>query len=376
MEIKTKRKLVRLRNSAFRRYIRKHEKHLPVLFFMGGFIFDTMTLGRIDRIYDLSILCLHMIFLTVNIYLLNLADDQKWKNTFIERFEIYLPLAIQFSFGALSSAYVIYFSRSVSLSKTASFFIILVFILFANELLKKRISNKYLQFSVLYFLSFTFFSFIIPVFIRKMNQDIFLISGFTSLAYIFSLLIFIYLVSPSTRKEVHLGKMISMILILYTTLNFFYFFKLIPPVPLALEEGIVAHQVEISNDKYKVIYEADEWYIFWRDHRLEFTHRPNEDVYIFTSIFAPTNLEKAIAHRWKWLNPTTKNWEIVEDIAYEIKGGRTGGYRGYTYKNNVKNGIWKVEVITVDEELVLGVVDFEIVSGSSTKQIDLKERTF
>src|SRR5690606_11299362 len=305
----------------------------------------------------------------------NLVDDGKWKDTFIERFEIYLPLAIQFSFGALSSAYVIYFSRSVSLSKTASFFIILVFILFANELLKKRISNKYLQFSVLYFLSFTFFSFIIPVFIRQMNQEIFLISGFTSLAYIICLLIFIYLVSPSTRKEVHLGKMISMILILYTTFNFFYFFKLIPPVPLALEEGIVAHQVEVSNNKYKVIYEADDWYIFWRDHRLKFTHRPNENVYVFTSIFAPTNLEKAIAHRWKWLNPATEKWEIVEDIAYEIKGGRTGGYRGYTYKNNVKNGIWKVEVITVEEELVLGIVDFEIVSGfNNIKQRDLKEK--
>src|SRR3546814_5959818 len=91
---------------SFRKYIRKHEKHLPVLFFMGGFIFDTMTLGRIDRVYDLTILCLHMIFLTINIYLFNLADDGKWKNTFIERLEIYLPLAIQFSFVALSSEYV------------------------------------------------------------------------------------------------------------------------------------------------------------------------------------------------------------------------------------------------------------------------------
>ncbi|WP_205941076.1 DUF2914 domain-containing protein [Albibacterium indicum] len=210
-----------------------------------------------------------------------------------------------------------------------------------------------------------------------MNQEIFLISGFTSLAYIICLLIFIYLMSPSTRKEIHLGKMISMILILYTTFNFFYFFKLIPPVPLALEEGIVAHQVEVSNNKYKVIYEADDWYIFWRDHRLKFTHRPNENVYVFTSIFAPTNLEKAIAHRWKWLNPATEKWEIVEDIAYEIKGGRTGGYRGYTYKNNVKNGIWKVEVITVEEELVLGIVDFEIVSGfNNIKQRDLKEKIF
>lgn len=371
-----KRALVRFRNSAFRKFIHKHEKILPLIFFMGGFIFDTLTLGRIDRVYDLTILSLHMSFLTLNIYLYNLSDDGKWKNTFIEKFEIYLPLAIQFSFGGLSSAYVIYFSRSVSLSKTALFFIILLIMLFANELLKRRISNKYLQFSVLYFLSFTFFSFMIPVFLRKMNEQIFLISGITSLAYILCLLLFIYSVSPSTRKEIHLGRMISIILGFYITLNFFYFAKLIPPVPLALEKGIIAYDIKTRDNKYIVKYETDEWYIFWRDHHLEFSHQPNQKVYVFTSIFGPTNLEKKIAHRWKWFNLKSNAWEIVEDISYEIKGGRAGGYRGYTYKSNVKEGTWKVEVITVDEELVLGVVDFEIISGSAPKQGDLIERSF
>ena len=371
-----KRALVKLRNSGFRKFIHKHEKYLPIIFFMGGFVFDTMTLGRIDRVYDLTILCLHMSFLTLNIYLYNLADDGKWKNTFIEKFEAYLPLAIQFSFGGLSSAYVIYFSRSVSLSKTALFFIMLLIMLFANELLKRRISNKYLQFSVLYFLSFTFFSFMIPVFLRKMNQDIFLISGFVSLAYILTLLIVIYFISPSTRKEIHLGRMITIVFVMYATLNAFYFYKLIPPVPLALEKGIVAHDVRIVKNKYVVKYETDEWYIFWRDHRLKFSYQPNRNVFIFTSIFAPTHLEKSIAHRWKWLNPESKKWEVVEDIAYKINGGRTGGYRGYTYKSNVKPGIWKVEVITVDEELVLGIVDFEIIPESGIKQTGLKERSF
>jgi hypothetical protein len=147
-------------------------------------------------------------------------------------------------------------------------------------------------------------------------------------------------------------------------------------VPLALEKGIVAHHVKVRNNKYVVKYEMDEWYIFWRDHRLKFSHQPNKNVYIFTSIFAPTDLEKKIAHRWKWYNPKSKNWEIVEDISYEIRGGRTGGYRGYTYKSNVKAGTWKVEVITVEEELVLGIVDFEIISDSVSKEKELKERSF
>ena len=145
------------RKSRFRQFIIKHQKYAPLLFFICGFIFDSMTLRRIDRLYDLVVLCLHMTSLTVVLYLYNLADDGKWRNTFLERFQLYFPLAIQFFFGALSSAFVIYFSRSVSMSKTIFFFVILVALLIANEFLKKRISNKYLQFSVYFFVSFYIF---------------------------------------------------------------------------------------------------------------------------------------------------------------------------------------------------------------------------
>tara|TARA_R110002050_G_scaffold286468_2_gene436886 strand:+ start:1632 stop:2747 length:1116 start_codon:yes stop_codon:yes gene_type:complete len=355
-----KRTLVKFRNSAFRNFIKRHEKYAPIIFFIGGFIFDTLTLGRIDRLYDLIVLCLHMTFLSITLYLYNLVDDGKWKNTFLERYEEYFPLAIQFFFGGLSSAYVVYFSRSVSLSKTAYFFIILVVLLFANEFLKKRISNKYLQFSVYYFISFTFFTFMIPVFIKEMNVEIFIFSGLVSLISTLLLIIIIYRISPSTRAEIHLGKLIGIVLSIYALINVFYFLKLIPPVPLALNSGIVAHDIYLENNKYVVTYETDEWYIFWRKHRLKYIQKPNDDVYIFSSIFAPTDLEKSIFHRWLWHNDATDEWEIIEDIGYDITGGRDGGYRGYTYKNNLKQGMWKVEVLT-KEELVLGVIDFEII---------------
>lgn len=370
-----KRTLVRFRNSRFRRFISRHEKYAPLVFFIGGFIFDSFTLGRIDRLYDLIVLCLHMTFLTITIYLYNRVDDGKWKGTLLERYEEYFPLAIQFFFGGLSSAYVIYFSRSVSLSKTVSFFIILVILLFANEFLKRRISNKYLQFGIYFFVSFTFFTFMIPVFVKEMNTYIFVFSGLISLATTLVLITIVYFISPSTRKEIHLGKLIGIILAVHILINTFYFLKLIPPVPLAMDTGIVAHDIKLRDNNYMVSYETDEWYVFWRDHRLKFIHRPDRNVYIFSSIFAPTDIEKLIFHRWKWYNENTGEWETIEDIGYEITGGRDEGYRGYTYKSNVKPGLWKVEVMT-KEELVLGIIDFEIIIDSSLQPRGMVHRKF
>ncbi len=367
--------VARFRNSRFRRFLRKHQKYTPILFFIGGFIFDTLTLGRIDRTYDLVVLCLHMSCLTLTLCAYNLADDGRWNNTVLERFEEFFPLAIQFFFGGLSSAYVIYFSRSVSLSKTATFFILLVALLFANEFLKKRISNKYLQFSVYFFISFTFFTFMVPVFLKDIGTSIFLFSGFISLGSTLLLIILIYVSSPTTRMEIRMPKLIGIIGSIYAFINLLYFFNLIPPVPLALDEGIVAHDISIENYKYVVSYENEENYIFWRDHKLKFSYIPGEKVYIFSSIFAPTDLRKSILHRWKWYNAIIEEWEVVEDIGFEIIGGRTGGFRGYTYKNNVKRGQWEVDVIT-EEGLVLGVIDFEIVMAVSSDGIKVVQRNF
>lgn len=361
--------------SRFRAFIRKHQKYAPVAFFMTGFIWDSLTLGRIDRLYDRIILCTYLGSLSACLYLYNLSDDGKWKDTFIECFEEYLPLAIQFFLGGLCSAYVIYFSRSVSFSKTIIFFVILVVLLFANELLKKRISNKYLQFSAYFFVNFTFFTFFIPVLVKHMNTAIFLTSGLISLASTIALVVYIYNSSPSTRKEIHEGKMLGLIIGIYLLINTFYFLNLIPPVPLALDTGLVAHSIEKQNGQYTISYERPEWYKIWRKNREEFVHKPGDDIYVFTSIFAPSNLNKKVAHRWKWFSPYTNKWEVIDDIGFEITGGRDKGFRGYTVKNNVMEGLWKVDVIT-EEGLVLGIIDFEVIQDSSLFPKRLKTETF
>jgi len=96
---------------------------------------------------------------------------------------------------------------------------------------------------------------------------------------------------------------------------------------------------------------------------------------VFTSVFAPTDLNKSIFHRWKWFNPNTEKWEVTDDLGFEVAGGRDGGFRGYTYKANLKEGLWKVDVIT-EEELVLGIVDFVIKNTAESYKEGMVKRSF
>ena len=359
----------------FRAWVRKHQKYAPMAFFVGGVGWDSLTLGRIDLFMDRAILSAYLLGATICIYLFNMADDGKWKDTFLERFEEYLPLAIQFFFGGLCSAFVIYFFRSVSFSKTIIFFLVLVGILFANEFLEKRISNKYLQFSSYFFVNFTFFTFFLPVMLKEMNTLIFLLSGLASLATTVGLIVFIYAKSPSTRAEIHEGKMLAVIAGIFLLINTFYFLNLIPPVPLALETGIVAHNLEKQDGKYELTYERSPWYNFWIENREKYVHSEGKPMYVFTSIFAPSDLTKKVAHRWKWYSPHTEDWEEIDNIGFEITGGRDEGFRGYTVKSNVMLGKWKVEVVT-EEDLVLGIINFEVVSDSLEQPTRLITKAF
>lgn len=353
----------------------RHQKYMPILFFIGGFIWDSLTLGRVDSLYSNFVLCSYLSALTICLYLFNLADDGAWKDTFIEQYESYLPLAIQFFLGGLCSAYVIFYSRSVSLTKTMAFFVILVILFLANESLKHRISNKYLQFGAYFFVNFTFFTFFLPMILNAMNTYVFLISGIISLGTTLFLILYLYIRSPSTREEIDGFKITGLIVGLYLLVNLFYFFNLIPPVPLALEKGIVAHHVQKKEDRFTVTYQPSEKYTFWRPYAPDIRWHKGDSLFVYTSIFAPADLQKAIFHRWRWYSPHTNGWEVTDEIGYEITGGRDGGYRGYTYKEKLMPGQWNVEVVT-KEGLVLGSIDFQVYEDSTTASTSLIKETF
>ena len=79
-------------------------------------------------------------------------------------------------------------------------------------------------------------------------------------------------------------------------------------------------------------------------------------MFCFVSVFAPSELKKKIYHKWQKYSQTDDAWITTDRAGYKLTGGRRGGYRGFTYKKNVENGDWRVDVITEDD-LLLGRIN-------------------
>jgi hypothetical protein len=142
-----------------------------------------------------------------------------------------------------------------------------------------------------------------------------------------------------------------------------YFLNIIPPIPLALKESGVYHQVERVNGNYIVSYEPSTWYRFWSDWSPVFHWVPGEPVYNFTAIFAPTDIETEIRHRWSYYDTNKEEWVVKDVLSYPMAGGRNEGYRGYSLKYKIQPGRWRVDVITETDQ-ILGRNEFKVIKAS------------
>jgi hypothetical protein len=92
----------------------KHSGKLSLIFFVAGFVLDNITLTRIDSL-TVSLILLFYIFTSLSfIFLSNYGDYKGVKNQFLFKIYTFAPFIIQFTFGALFSGYVIFFTRSAS----------------------------------------------------------------------------------------------------------------------------------------------------------------------------------------------------------------------------------------------------------------------
>jgi hypothetical protein len=138
-------------------------------------------------------------------------------------------------------------------------------------------------------------------------------------------------------------------------------FNLIPPVPLVKKDMIIAHDVRRSEGGYVARVESP-GYRFWRRSSPTFHRSGNERVYCFTSVFVPPGITTTIRHRWEVLQDD--EWTTTSVVPIRIAGGRQTGYRGFTYKQNVPAGRWRV---TAESEsgAAIGIVTFEVVTGEA-----------
>lgn len=345
---------------------KRYERFIPVISFFIGFLWDSLTLTRIDLWLDNLIILTYIFMIGVLIVLINLINDEVIKKSWIVRYNKWYTAALQFFFGGVFSSYVVFYFRSADLSKNWLFLLILLFLFIGNEFIENRLSNFKLQFAMYFFAAFSFFIFFIPVLIKKMNTLVFLIGGTLSLSFVTGLL-FLLMKIDRHKTQQELRQTLRILTAIFIGLNIFYFLNWIPPVPLALKEGGIYHHVSRHNSSYQLRFEEGEWFLFWKKSDSEFHYQSGDTVFCFASIFAPTKLSKEIFHRWQYYDSNKDEWLTINRLGYRIVGGRDGGYRGFTYKRNLAPGEWRVDIET-EEEQRLSRISFEVLANNGAQR--------
>ncbi len=333
----------------------KGAKHASVIVFLLGFILDLFTLPRIDHPAVPYLVAGHMMVIGGSI-LLNRILLAKMGGRF-ERLETLFPLLTAFSFGAILSFLFIYFARSSAPGASWPFLLFLAAIMIGSEMFRKRLEGLRFYvtlFSVLTILLSTLF---VPIVFGNLSTWTFVAS--VVLGSIISVLYagLLYWVTPLETKLIFRGTVIAVsvfIALLVTS----YFSGIMPAIPLVLKEGDVYRSVvRTPGGEYLREGNPRSWYTGLLAPRVHLW-TPGTPVYFYSAVFAPTTLSGTVVHDWQ-IQDEKGAWISLSRISFPISGGREEGYRGYSYKEGISVGKWRV-VVSLSDGRVIGRVPFTI----------------
>lgn len=349
-------------------YLRR-ERWISSLSLLGGFVFDIFALERVDLFWENLWVGAHLGIAAFGIILINLYENSKSrlseKASGIIHF--WLIMLIQFAFGGLLSTFLVFYFRSGTFGSSWPFLLILAAVFVSNELLKFHYSRLILQTSVFFISVYSFAIFIVPVIVHQMGSGVFLLSGLISLVI---LSIFILCLWYIARERFRESKKPLFITIAAITLliNVLYFTNLIPPIPLSLKDAGVYHSIVRGSSKnYTVSGEDGGFWGFFKSYE-SFHQVSGQPVFVFSSIFSPTNFITQVVHEWQHYDNTTKKWATVGQTKLSIIGGRDGGFRTYSIRNITNPGLWRVDIKTLQGQLI-GRIKFEVEKVDTTPKL-------
>lgn len=353
-----------------KRWYAKYERPVSSLSLVGGFVFDAITLKRVDALWENIWVLGHLVLIVVVMVLVNWVENDPGDEENPEKLHFWLVNVLQFLFGGILSVFLVFYFRSADLSTSWPFIVLLALAFWANESMKRRFVRLTFQVALLYLSIFSTTIFLLPVMFHRIGSDIFLYSGFTSLVSIFVFLFVLSRVSKekfrNSRNYIYLS-----ILIVYGSINFLYFTNLIPPLPMSLEDsGIYYSVTKADNGDYLGKYK----YVGLISHILFYpkvSSVTEKTFYAYSAVFSPTNFDTNIYHNWQYYDEAKKQWLDQAMISLKIVGGREGGFRTYTTYVDPSPGKWRVNVLTNSGQ-VIGRIRFEIVDYEQKGEMRVK----
>ncbi len=320
-------------------YYASHPRYLAAAFFAAGFVFDMLTLGRIDSWLVIGQQALYLAIILALLLQMFFGIET--------RFSRYRSPAVHFLLGALLNLYTLFFFKSSSLLVSFAFLAFLVALLLANESERFKALGLHVKFALLSLCMLSFFAAVVPIALRSIGLWVFLLSMLAGCLPLAAAAAFVRRRAPELQARARREILVPLGSVLVGFLAF-YLFRLIPPVPLSIPFIGVYHNVERTAEGYRLTHQRPAWRI-WHNGDQWFAAQPGDKVYVYFRVFSPANFSDQVLLRWyKRGGPGADRWMLQDTIPIRILGGREAGFRGYGVKTNYQPGEWKVQVETTD----------------------------
>jgi hypothetical protein len=298
--------------------LKAYERHISAAAMVGGFVIDNFAFGRLDHPATQAVMIAYLVAAASSILLLHYQGERAENNRQTFRWGSIVSGITQFAFGGLWSAFLIFYSRSSVIATAWPFLLILVFIFLGNEIFREYRSRLVFTAILLSFALFSYCTFVVPIFTGTIDRRTFLISEGLA-ATIFAVFVVLLALLARTRIRRDIKK------ILVTKIQPWYQ-KLNRPSTYDLTAG--------------------------------------QQLYAYSAVFAPIHLSTQIVHEWEWYDEAASSWRTETVVAFPVSGGRELGYRGYSFKSNLRPGSWRVDVET-SEGRVIERTNFEVRTAKS-----------
>lgn len=350
----------------------KFERPISSLSLILGFVFDAVTLKRVDTLWENIWVLAHLVIVGFFIALIHIKERNVGDEKDPSKAHFWYVNILQFFFGGILSTYLVFYFRSADILVTWPFIFILAVAFWANESLKRHFVRLSFQIGLFFLSIYSFAIFLVPVIMHKIGTKVFLLSGLYSLIFIS---IYIFALFLFTKDKFSKSKRIIFGLIVGITamVNLLYFTNLIPPIPLSLKDAGVYHSLQRDfYGNYLVSYE-DLGVVGFFSLYQDFKQNPGGLIYAYTSIFSPSDLDTTIIHQWEHYDEATRKWIPGSRINLEVVGGRDGGFRTFSVRSDLAEGKWRVNILTQEGQLI-GRLRFNIVNGTpKSLKTDIKK---
>ena len=369
-------------NGRFQRlqdFRQRHAMAEIAVFFAAGFLFDILTLSRIDDVVTLVQQGLYLVVLGALMimderYSAGVGAPPRW----LAKAWRFAEDAIHFLLGSLLSSFMLFYLKSSSGLSALFFMSILGGLLIANELPGVREKGPVVRFALLSLCVTSYGALLLPILLGSIRKWMFVAAVALACG---GAVWCVRNLSRSTGDAPSVHRRVARpALGVQAILLVGYFAGAIPPVPLSVQYIGIYHEVvppgaqaaaaegaEVGDPgsirTYELKHQRPRWK-WWQHGDQDFAARPGDVVYCFARVFAPRGFRDAIYVHWLWKGGKG-GWQDQGRAQLDITGGRGDGFRAFATKKNYQAGRWRVEIETEDGRDI-GTIHFDLFDDPSS----------